>query len=331
MKDSQVVYDFKIVEDDERSFQTVRTYDDKVNERYNYDSNVPNNKRVKEGDYVIIRNKKIILGVSIIDHIKVLDGKKPIQYCPVCSSYIIEPRKFKRPKFRCDRGHEFDQPDVKYKDIKIYTAYYSNHFVPLNPLNISISEMRKYYIGFNPTNSINRLNGLVLNELLGITEIKSSNSIKNYLRPEDAADLNDDLDDYVSSGKDERDFVLRQIKARRGQSKFRNALRKRYGDICMVTGCNILDILEAAHINPYLGTNDNNPSNGLLLRADIHTLFDLNLIGIDPDTLLVHVHKIAMKSYGQFHLCPLNTLGRRKPSLEALKKRWEDFSKNIIP
>ena len=32
---------------------------------------------------------------------------------------------------------------------------------------------------------------------------------------------------------------------------------------------------------PYRGTKDNHPDNGLLLRADIHTLFDLDMIGID--------------------------------------------------
>jgi HNH endonuclease len=35
-----------------------------------------------------------------------------------------------------------------------------------------------------------------------------------------------------------------------------------------------LDILEAAHISPYRGEEDNHPENGLLLRADLHTLFD---------------------------------------------------------
>ena len=46
-------------------------------------------------------------------------------------------------------------------------------------------------------------------------------------------------------------------------------------------------MLEAAHITPYLGPNTNHPSNGLLLRADIHTLFDLGLLTIDSASMSV--------------------------------------------
>lgn len=40
-------------------------------------------------------------------------------------------------------------------------------------------------------------------------------------------------------------------------------------------------VLEAAQITPYLGKHTNVASNGLLLRSDIYTMFDLHLIGID--------------------------------------------------
>ncbi|EOB3111711.1 HNH endonuclease, partial [Yersinia enterocolitica] len=53
------------------------------------------------------------------------------------------------------------------------------------------------------------------------------------------------------------------------------------------TGCALTELLEAAHIHPYKGAHTNVVSNGLLLRADIHTLFDLGLINIDPDSLNV--------------------------------------------
>ncbi|MEI9912276.1 MAG: HNH endonuclease signature motif containing protein [Bacteroidota bacterium] len=86
-------------------------------------------------------------------------------------------------------------------------------------------------------------------------------------------------------------MIQRQLKERRGQKQFRDAIIKRYGSKCMVTGCKIPDILEAAHINPYKGEKDNHPANGLLLRADIHTLFDLDLIGIHPTSFAVSFHK----------------------------------------
>ena len=42
------------------------------------------------------------------------------------------------------------------------------------------------------------------------------------------------------------------------------------------------DALDAAHIYPYRGTKTNLTDNGLIMRADIHTLFDLYLLGIRP-------------------------------------------------
>ncbi len=58
----------------------------------------------------------------------------------------------------------------------------------------------------------------------------------------------------------------------------------RYEHRCVVTGCTVIAVLEAAHIRPYRRPEDNDVKNGLLLRADIHTLFDLNLLGIEPGT-----------------------------------------------
>jgi putative restriction endonuclease len=92
-----------------------------------------------------------------------------------------------------------------------------------------------------------------------------------------------DGDNYAPRTGDQRRVTARQIRERRGQRAFRDALRRRYGGRCAVTGCTVLDLLEAAHIKPYRGDRDNNPQNGLLLRADIHTLFDLDLLGIEPE------------------------------------------------
>ncbi|HZZ18730.1 MAG TPA: HNH endonuclease signature motif containing protein, partial [Opitutaceae bacterium] len=74
--------------------------------------------------------------------------------------------------------------------------------------------------------------------------------------------------------------VLGQIVRRRGQKEFRESLLVAYDQRCAITNCDAVDALEAAHIIPYQGSATNNVTNGLLLRADIHTLFDLGLIAI---------------------------------------------------
>ena len=88
---------------------------------------------------------------------------------------------------------------------------------------------------------------------------------------------------------DARQRISADIIRRRGQPKFRKALLAAYENTCAITGCNLPAVLEAAHIHPYKGNHTNVISNGLLLRADIHTLFDLGLISVDTKTMLVQV------------------------------------------
>jgi hypothetical protein len=86
---------------------------------------------------------------------------------------------------------------------------------------------------------------------------------------------------------DARKRVIAQIVRRQGQPAFRKKLLEHYCYRCVITGCDAVMALEAAHLTPYLGTETNNIGNGLLLRSDIHTLFDLGLIAIDELSLRV--------------------------------------------
>ncbi|HCN05110.1 MAG TPA: restriction endonuclease [Bacteroidetes bacterium] len=72
-------------------------------------------------------------------------------------------------------------------------------------------------------------------------------------------------------------------KSRPGQAGFKVGLLDAYGRRCAITGENIVPVLEAAHIQPVHENGTNELSNGLLLRSDMHKLFDDGLIGITPD------------------------------------------------
>lgn len=131
--------------------------------------------------------------------------------------------------------------------------------------------------------------------------------------------------EFVPEAGDWRVSAFRQIKARRGQQAFRDSLRERYGGKCMISGCTLMDVVEAAHIKPYRGDGDNHAANGLLLRADLHTLFDLDLIGIEPGSLLIRVHPVAKAAgYSGFEGMRL-MCASTKPSNDALALRWELF------
>jgi putative restriction endonuclease len=91
----------------------------------------------------------------------------------------------------------------------------------------------------------------------------------------------------LESMLDDRKRQIAEVVRRQGQSKFRRMLIEAYDGKCVITGCDALEVLEAAHIVPYLGGHTNHPQNGLLLRADLHSLFDMGLLSIDPISLTV--------------------------------------------
>ncbi len=100
---------------------------------------------------------------------------------------------------------------------------------------------------------------------------------------------------------DARKKVAQQINARRGQKKFRKELLEIFGGRCLITSCDAVDVLEACHIVQYKGDKTNNPANGLLLRSDIHTLFDLGLLLIDSHTSKVRLSsKLLNTQYVQY-------------------------------
>lgn len=111
--------------------------------------------------------------------------------------------------------------------------------------------------------------------------------------------------------EDQRNRVLRSIVQRQGQQEFRMALLTAYDGKCAMTGCEVADVLEAAHIHRYLGEETNVVSNGLLLRADVHTLFDLKLVSVDVTTMQICVApKLAGSSYEELTGRPLaNPIG----------------------
>jgi predicted restriction endonuclease len=90
-----------------------------------------------------------------------------------------------------------------------------------------------------------------------------------------------------STLQDARERIAATIVRRRGQPEFRKKLLEAYGNRCGVTGCDCVDVLEAAHVYPYRGPDTNHVCNGLLLRSDLHTLFDLGLIGIDCENYTI--------------------------------------------
>jgi putative restriction endonuclease len=96
------------------------------------------------------------------------------------------------------------------------------------------------------------------------------------------------------------------VKVRLGQGAFRVLLTDTYQRRCAISGEKTLPVLEAAHIKPYSESGPHAISNGLLLRSDIHKLFDSNYLTITKDLKVEVSRKIKEefqngKEYYKYH------------------------------
>lgn len=119
-------------------------------------------------------------------------------------------------------------------------------------------------------------------------------------------------------------------KVRIGQGAFRVLVTDAYTRKCSITGEKTLPVLEAAHIKPYALAGPNSISNGLLLRSDIHKLFDTGYLTI-TDGLKIEVSKQIKeeyengKEYYQFHGKDLFYLpGKEKERPRAEFLHWHN-------
>jgi hypothetical protein len=134
--------------------------------------------------------------------------------------------------------------------------------------------------------------------------------------------------DVPGSDYDARQRALREIVARQGRAEFRQALIDAYQGRCAISGCDVRAVLEAAHLRPYRGPESNKVTNGLLLRADLHTLLDYRLLAVDPVTRSVHLSvQLAGTQYETFSGVPLAEpkADSQRPDQRVLDFMWHDF------
>lgn len=119
------------------------------------------------------------------------------------------------------------------------------------------------------------------------------------------------------------------IKPRLGQGTFRLGLLDAYGRACAVSGEHSLPVLEAAHIRPFAGAGTHRLENGILLRLDIHRLFDKGYVTIDEDRRFIVSRRLKEefdngRTYYAFHgkSILLPPRADEQPSLDSI--RWHN-------
>lgn len=131
--------------------------------------------------------------------------------------------------------------------------------------------------------------------------------------------------------EDTRERARALVVCRYGQPTFRAELIAAYGGACALSDTAVPAVLEAAHIDPYLGRQSDHITNGVLLRSDIHALFDLGLIAVSADSMTVVIaDKLRRTDYASLEgrLIRLPARADQQPSRAALSKhrRWTGLS-----
>lgn len=122
-------------------------------------------------------------------------------------------------------------------------------------------------------------------------------------------------------------------KVRLGQGAFRILVTDAYSRRCSITGEKTLPVLEAAHIKPYAESGPHFISNGILLRSDIHKLFDSGYLTITRDYKIEISSRIREefqngKEYYQYHGRVLQFLPQRK--IDVPNEKYIDWHNSNI-
>jgi putative restriction endonuclease len=116
-------------------------YSDELQRIYRYDSFVANHRQISEGSLTFIRDHYSLLGIAKIERIGCTNGTKKMNRCPQCRTTGLKVRKHLLPRFRCHKGHEFEEPSIEYTECLLYDAEFGNTFIP-TPGALSVEALR---------------------------------------------------------------------------------------------------------------------------------------------------------------------------------------------
>ena len=249
-------------------------YEDQPDAFYSWDDTVAHHAEIRRGDFIAIWDKVALIGISVVEKVEKGFGTKPVRRCPSCGRSSIKQRKDLRPAFRCYQClHEFDEPIEIVKPVKTFRSIHPASWIDLTAA-LSGAELRAVCKSPKSQQSLRPLDwDRFIAALSGRAAPRILSRIPGLINSWTAAEGHR--------------MVL--TRARRGQSHFRGTLIERYGASCAVIGAAPLATLEAAHLYSYADYGVHHNHGGLLLRRDVHRLFDRGDLAIDPDRLTIDI------------------------------------------
>jgi DNA-directed RNA polymerase subunit RPC12/RpoP len=268
-------WSFLVVDEGDRQHRGNEGYDDEPSRYYSWDSTVANHRSPHPGDLCLVRDSRGVLGISQIDAIDRTDGAEKIrQRCPECGSTALKERKTVEPAYRCSNCKaEFDQPDEEPIEITRYRADYARSWLAIEGAVKAEDLEASCYLSRSKQHAIRLVDLSALSRLLASRQVLVG---RDWWRGGGVIELPE-----IPAGRQRR-----TVFGRIGQHEFRRRLLERFGPVCALTGPQPPDSLHAAHVTPYATDPRHELAGGLLLRADLHSLFDLHLITIDSDLLV---------------------------------------------
>jgi hypothetical protein len=257
-------------------------YFDDPSREYEWDTTVANHELPSVGDPVAIWDKRVLLGMSVIDSLEHFPDVKDRSRCPSCGHTSLKVRRTRMPRMRCFNCHaEFDEPTVEEVEVTRYVATYEAAWTDLAGV-LRAAELRPLCVQPGSQQSIRELRWDAVVRALGDRGLGTS--AKRVAR---------------RSGSIRGGHRTRTVRTRVGQGAFRAALLDRYGEVCALTGPCPQEALEAAHLYSYATIEKHHEDGGLLLRRDVHRLFDLGLLRVRPKSLAIDVDT-ALTDYPEY-------------------------------
>ncbi|WP_329176064.1 HNH endonuclease [Streptomyces decoyicus] len=250
-------------------------YDDNPSEHYSWDSTVPNSGQIAAGDVIAVWNKQELIGVSVIEDIETGQAEKARYSCPQCSRADFKRRTRLTPAWRCSQcGALFDEPVQRIEPV---TTYRSLHAAQWKDGRGTLTGRQLRALCDSPNSQLSmrpaRWEKLraALEEASGPGWPAPGETGHGAWRP-------------VRGG-----HRIVRTRTRNGQQDFRTQLLSEQGQNCALSGPAPAAVLDAAHLYGYAEAEEHFEHGGLLLRSDLHRLFDRGQIGIRPDTGLIDV------------------------------------------
>lgn len=301
-------------------------YGDELGERYEYDSNVRNSRQVHTGDALVVRDDHLAYGWGVVTTIDTRAASKTMRRCPKCSRVKVSPRLRALPRYRCDHCKAtFDEPLIGEEPVTEFSAYYGDSWIEF-VAPVPVGELRGVFASPDQQNAIRRLD-----------PVRAPAFLEAHVGVEivGIAAGSGELTEWIRYGG----LVATRARMRRHQDQFRGKLLERYGDVCAVTGRQPLEVLDAAHLYSYAAQPVHRERAGLLLRSDVHRLFDAMLLTIEPDDATSRVAPALLEAFptlepldAQVLRVPddrLPDLGLLATHAQAARGRWRSLAKEL--